>query len=228
MPSGLNVGCCGFPVGRSRYFPEFDAVEITSTATRIPKIETAERWRSEAPPGFKFSIRVPRILTASSPFRITPALRKTLASFRAVLEALEPHFVVYETPAVFYPSADNMRAMYDFFKGPGRGPWRSVWIPRGRQFDEKIRTRICTDLRILLGADALNAEDPPSGTRYWRLTGRAEGGHRVSRGVSFTDAELRTAMSRCASGKNSYVFLENAAMFRDAKRLKKYSITGQF
>jgi len=225
MSFGLNVACCGFPVSRDRYFSEMDAVEITSTATRIPKIETAQRWRDEAPRGFRFSVRVPRILTGDSPFRMLPAVKKTWKSFLAVLDILEPHFVVYETPAVFYPSADHMRAMYDFFKGPGRGPWRSVWIPRGRQFNEKIRSSICSDLRITLGMDALHSDEAPKGTRYWRLSGRMEG-RRVSRGVSFNEKELRDTMARCASGKDSFIFFENAAMWRDAQRLKKLSITG--
>jgi len=228
VKGALRVGTCGFPVARDRFFSELDAVEITSTASRLPKIETAERWKSEAPPGFTFAVRAPReIGGGDSPFRMTPALRKTVRDFGAVLAVLSPAFVVYDTSPVFYPSADHMRAMYGYFKGSGRGPWRIVWMPRGRQFETKLLTKIASDLKLMIGFDALRAEEAPRETRYWRLGGRWEG-RRVSRGVSFPDTELRDAVSRCASGRESFLFLENAAMWRDARRLKHYTVTGRF
>lgn len=228
MKGALNVGTCGFPVARDRYFSELDAVEITSTAVRLPKLDTVRRWKAEAPEGFVFSVRAPRDIGGrDNPFRMTPALRKTVREFGALLEALAPAFVVYDTSPVFYPSADHLRAMYQYFKGPGRGPWRTVWMPRGSQFDAKLLAKIASDLRLMIGFDALRADEAPRETRYWRLGGRWEG-RRVSRGVSFGESELREAVSRCASGRETFLFLENAAMWRDARRLKKFAVTGKF
>jgi uncharacterized protein YecE (DUF72 family) len=225
---GLHVGCCGFPVARDRYFPEFDAVEISTTVKRVPRRETVERWKAEAPRGFTFSVRAPRdVCGGDRPFRPGPKMKTVWSAFKETLEILSPAFVVYETPKLFYPSADHTRAMYEFFKGPGRGPWRSVWIPRGRHFDERLRGRIVSDLNLTLGADALLSFDAPRGTRYWRLSGRSEG-RRISRGVSFTDEELREAVSRCAGGRSAYLFFDNAAMWRDARRMKKYCAVGRF
>ena len=44
----LQVGCRGFPVGRERYFRELSAVEVSDTRSRLPRLETARRWRESA------------------------------------------------------------------------------------------------------------------------------------------------------------------------------------
>ena len=57
-PSGLKrvyfaamfvVACSGFPVPVSRYWQEFDAVEISDTEIAIPGAGTVRRWIREAP-----------------------------------------------------------------------------------------------------------------------------------------------------------------------------------
>jgi len=52
----IKAGCCGFAVkgGAKTYYKLFDVVELQSTFYRLPKIETAERWRREAPEWFEF------------------------------------------------------------------------------------------------------------------------------------------------------------------------------
>jgi len=48
----LEIGCCGFPVARPKYFGEFSVVEIQQTFYNLPRMTTAEKWREEAPKGF--------------------------------------------------------------------------------------------------------------------------------------------------------------------------------
>ncbi|MDE2291307.1 MAG: DUF72 domain-containing protein, partial [Elusimicrobia bacterium] len=63
MGPELHVGCRGFPVARERYFQRLRAVEVSDTRRRLPRLETARRWRAEAPPGFAFSLVVPAAVT---------------------------------------------------------------------------------------------------------------------------------------------------------------------
>jgi len=41
----------------SRYFSEFSIVELQSTFYKLPMVKTAEKWRSQAPEGFEFTLK---------------------------------------------------------------------------------------------------------------------------------------------------------------------------
>ena len=75
-PSGLLVGCAGwslpracldaFPVEGShleRYAAVFPIVEINSSFYKPHKPETYARWADSVPEGFRFSVKVPRLIT---------------------------------------------------------------------------------------------------------------------------------------------------------------------
>lgn len=49
--------------GLARYAEYFGAVEINSTFYRLPRPQTIERWRDGTPPGFRFTVKVPRSIT---------------------------------------------------------------------------------------------------------------------------------------------------------------------
>ncbi|MEM2896330.1 MAG: DUF72 domain-containing protein [Candidatus Bathyarchaeia archaeon] len=53
----IKVGCCGFPTGKKKYFKTFKLVELQSTFYDIPKLESAHRWRKEAPEDFEFTVK---------------------------------------------------------------------------------------------------------------------------------------------------------------------------
>lgn len=49
--------------GLPRYAEYFNAVEINSTFYRLPRAQTIERWRDGTPPGFRFTVKMPRSIT---------------------------------------------------------------------------------------------------------------------------------------------------------------------
>ena len=69
-----RVGCSGFVYGdwRGVVYPEnlpqrrwfehyatlFDTVELNNTFYRLPPVETVEKWREQAPPGFVYSLKL--------------------------------------------------------------------------------------------------------------------------------------------------------------------------
>ncbi|MFH1725480.1 MAG: DUF72 domain-containing protein [Elusimicrobiota bacterium] len=172
----VKVGCCGFPVARSSYFPRLAAVEVVSTATRLPRLETARRWRTEAPEGFEFVLRAWRRIThppTSSAyrrpapdararsglrcghFRATDEVGEAWHAFEDVAAVLRPHLIVFDTPSSFYPNADHFRDMYRFFKGIRRGGAALVWAPQGRGWERPMVRKVCADLGLIHGVEPL-------------------------------------------------------------------------
>jgi uncharacterized protein YecE (DUF72 family) len=61
--NGLKVGCCGFPRGRKEYFRQFRLVEVQQTFYKMPDLETAIKWRQEAPTDFEFTLKAWQLIT---------------------------------------------------------------------------------------------------------------------------------------------------------------------
>src|ERR1700733_11887003 len=72
----MRIGCAGcnvpkqhmplFPAAGShlhRYARRFNAVEINSSFYRPHRRATYERWRASVPQSFRFSVKVPRLIT---------------------------------------------------------------------------------------------------------------------------------------------------------------------
>jgi len=53
----IEIGCCGCPVSRKRYFEQFPVVEIQQTFYLPPQILLAQKWRREAPKDFEYTIK---------------------------------------------------------------------------------------------------------------------------------------------------------------------------
>jgi uncharacterized protein YecE (DUF72 family) len=53
----VKIGCCGFAVGMKDYFRQFKLVEVQQTFYKIPRLETALRWREAAPTDFEFTLK---------------------------------------------------------------------------------------------------------------------------------------------------------------------------
>jgi uncharacterized protein YecE (DUF72 family) len=76
---GIYVGCSGWvyrhwkgsfypanlPQKRwlERYASEFDTVEINASFYRLPLASTFDKWRDQAPPGFRYAVKVNRFIT---------------------------------------------------------------------------------------------------------------------------------------------------------------------
>lgn len=86
-PGSPRIGCAGwsipavhaslFGAGDSvlaRYATRFDAVEINSSFHRPHRHATYARWAATVPPGFRFSVKLPRSITHDARLRATGAL----------------------------------------------------------------------------------------------------------------------------------------------------------
>jgi uncharacterized protein YecE (DUF72 family) len=237
----IKVGCCDYPVSRPAYYGRFSTVEVNSTFYALPRLSTAERWREEAPRDFDFSVKAWQLVThpSSSPtylkvrpkqdprrlercghFRATDETAEAWEKFLAVARVLKPRFVLFQTPASFYPNPDHLRDMYRFFKRIPR-EWSLVWEPRAGWEPDMVR-RVCRDLGLVRGLDPLYDEPDRDGVRYFRLHGTRQG-RRIVYAHAFGDEELRKALARCAGGP-AYVYFNNVSMWEDAQRFDRLAL----
>lgn len=133
--SYVVVGCCGFPVSRSRYYRLFEAVELQETFYDPPNPERLKRYREEAPEGFKFSMKGWQAIThpPDSPTwrrsRFRPPLgsegkyghlrptEENMKAWELVREAarnLGATYVVLQLPPSFNYSRENLTNIREF------------------------------------------------------------------------------------------------------------------
>jgi uncharacterized protein YecE (DUF72 family) len=233
----ILVGCCGFPVSQARYFAEFRAIEVNATFYQPPRLSTVERWRLEAPKDFQFAVKAWQLVThpSSSPtyrrltekfspqalarcghFQKTPEVFRAWKATRRIALALKAKVVLLQTPTSFFPGADLLKAMYDFFKTVERDEFLVAWEPRGDAWKEPLVRQVCADLDLLHAVDPLHALPAPGRLRYFRLHGAYRAGHIVY-GHRYSEEELIRLAGLCR-GKPGYVFFNNSEMYDDARR----------
>jgi len=61
----LLIGCCGIPGGLAKYSREFGVVELNSTFYKLPRTETAKRWRETVSKDFVFTVKCHQAVTHS-------------------------------------------------------------------------------------------------------------------------------------------------------------------
>ena len=112
----IRIGCSGwnyrhwrelfYPKGLPQrrwfdfYAEHFDTVEINNSFYRLPKAETFETWREQAPPGFCYAVKANRFLTQAKKLKdCAEPLARMMAPFRALGDRLGP--ILYQLPPRF-------------------------------------------------------------------------------------------------------------------------------
>jgi uncharacterized protein YecE (DUF72 family) len=244
-----QIGTCGFGIARARYAELFSCVEVQHTFYQPPKISTLERWREEAPPDFEFVLKAWQLIThnAKSPtyrrlkrnlsevekqgagyFRPTPIVKEAWKVTLACARALRARTILFQCPASFKPTKENIFHLKKFFSGLNRKhdeEFNFGWEPRG-DWDSQTVTSLCEDLQLQHVVDPFTARSLTPNHLYFRLHGR--NGWRYE----YDETELRelAAMFSESIAKNNrkprdggldkaqtpYVFFNNARMTKDA------------
>ncbi|MCA1591644.1 MAG: DUF72 domain-containing protein [Acidobacteria bacterium] len=232
----VKAGCCGFRAAQSEYTALFSVVEVQQTFYQPPQVETLRRWREAAPKNFEFTLKAWQLIThaARSPtykrlkrklteeereecgaFRPTPIVREAWDMTRACAEALKAKRVLFQCPASFTPSPENLKRMRAFFSTVERRKLKFCWEPRGGWPDKTVRD-LCDELDLVHVVDPFAARTvTTSRERYFRLHGR--GGWRYQ----YETGELEELLTMLPRGKTSYVLFNNVRMLEDAARLQE-------
>lgn len=211
------VACPGFPVPVSRYFREFQGVEISETELGIPGAGTVRRWLREAPEGFVFSLLAPKDI-AGSGFQLTPANDKLVKEVGALCKSMKADAIVFSAPVEFTPTRPNKTALKKFVESlPARYP-KAVLSLTGWKLSEVVAA-IGTKKNVVPAIDPLVDETEPkkSDLVYFRLPGPA--GHRSR----YDEGALEKAVARiqACTAKLVVCVFHNVDMHANAMRTRE-------
>jgi uncharacterized protein YecE (DUF72 family) len=228
----IKVGCCGFIVSQKRYFQLFGLIEIQNTFYQLPQLSTAEKWRASAPEGFQFTLKAWQLIThepTSPTYRrlskaIAPAEFDRYGRFRSTSEVLDgwhqtalfartlgASLVVFQCPASFRPTDENIVNMRRFFGRIDREGLRLVWEPRGPWPEDSI-LNLCEEFGLIHCVDPFKNRPLFGDFQYFRLHGISGFSYQYS------DGDLERLRSWVAK-KPTYVLFNNNWMKEDALRL---------
>jgi len=239
-PYDLRVGCCGTPTGLAKYATTFPVVEVQQTFYQPPRLSTLNRWRSQVPRDFEFTLKAWQLITheASSPtyrrlrekldnhqrreagaFRLSATV---MAAWQRTLEcarALASRIIVFQSPAGFLPTKANKANLKAFFReirrvAPSREPRIYVWEPRGKWKPEEVRD-LCDELSLVHGVDPFPQHPTTPGLGYFRLHGRT--GYRYR----YTEADLQALLKMARAFVQCSVLFNNISMLKDAKSFQQ-------
>ena len=220
----------------AEYVKHFAVVEVQQTFYQPPQVKTLEKWRADAPDDFEFTMKAWMLITheARSPtyrrlkrelteeereqcgsFKPTPMVREALAVTLACAEALAARRLLFQCPASFKPTKDNIKNMRAFFSGIERPPdLQFLWEPRGGWPDQLVK-ELCHELDLTHVVDPFAARTVTPRRPYFRLHGRT--GFRYV----YEDDELEELYAMLPRDKTSYVLFNNVRMREDATRFQE-------
>jgi len=89
------------------YAEHFDTVEINNSFYRLPKAETFDTWRCQAPAGFSYAVKANRFLTQAKKLKeCEEPLERMMAPIRHLGSALGP--ILYQLPPGFHINLERL------------------------------------------------------------------------------------------------------------------------
>jgi len=243
----VKIGCCGFPIGRKKYFQSFNLVEIQETFYRLPKLTTAIKWRAESPSDFEFSLKCWQAVThpPTSPtwrragvsieeekfdsYGLLKPTKENLEAWdrtREVCKALNSRICVIQCPPQFSCTAENVDNIRRFFNAIARDGLRIAWEPRGNWKEHRDAiANLCHELDLIHIVDLLR-HDPAiiTETVCTRLHGL--GFREYDYNYKYTDNDLKVLAEKVTAlqkrkVREVYVLFNNVHMLEDATSLRQ-------
>jgi uncharacterized protein YecE (DUF72 family) len=235
-PMRTRVGLCGFTVAMRAYAERFPVVEVQSTFYDPPADAVMQRWRASTAPTLEYTMKVWQLVThaATSPtyrrmkrvldpgdvpghFRASAAVERGWQRSLECARLLDATAMLFQCPASFTPSPENVRNLREFFERIERPQARLLWEPRGAAWvaQRELALALCRDLGLVHVVDPFVTPPRAGVAVYWRLHGL--GGARNS----YDDDQLRTLASMLDAARDdepTYVMFNNLPRVADATR----------
>jgi uncharacterized protein YecE (DUF72 family) len=232
----IRLGLCGWTISQREYFERFPVVEVQQTFYDPPAKAVMARWRATAPPEFEFTLKAWQVIThqgTSSTYRrlkrpLSDAQRAEAGSFRwnqttrdawsLTLECakiLRATSVLFQCPASFRPTDDNVARMREFFKEAAREGLRFLWEPRGDSWPYELIEQLCRELDLLHVVDPLVHRCVTPELLYYRLHGTTGARH------VYTDQELARLAALLDGDGTAYVMFNNMPRDNDSERFRR-------
>ena len=237
----IKVGCCGWSslrgedVGEANwkarfshklqlYAAHFPLVEVNSTFYRLPKPDTARRWRAladQVDEGFEFTVKVNQVVTHRARFRGQAAL-DAFHRTSEIARLLRARILLLQCPPSFGPSQENEAALGEFLARVDREEFTLVWEPRGKWEEAPDRVaELCRELSLVHCTDPFKAWPAVTGElAYLRLHGAPPGERMYYYRYSREDLLwLKRDLERRGPPR-VYVLFNNVYMCQDALAFK--------
>jgi uncharacterized protein YecE (DUF72 family) len=229
---GPRVGLCGWTISQREYVEQFALVEVQHTFYEPPADPLLQRWRTQVPPGFEFTMKAWQVVThdGSSPtyrrmkqppppeerdqvgsFRLTPPVLAAWERTRECARILHATAVLLQCPRSFRPTEANVERMRTFFDAVERPEARLLWEPRG-PWPAYLVAELCRDLALAHVVDPMQTETVTPEQTYYRLHGTTGARHVHS------PEELRRLRDRVQGRPDPYVLFNNLPRTGDAQR----------
>jgi len=240
----IKIGCCGFPGGIEQYFKIFSITEVQRTFYKPPGEETLKKWREKAPKDFEFTVKAWQLIThnPSSPtykkaginipdekknlygyFNPTSEVLDAWETTSTICKILGVKICLFQCPASFTPSKENIKNMKAFFSTINRSDLLFVWEPRGKNWTAPLVKGLCEELDITHVVDpfASNPTYLARDTAYLRLHGSPPGKKMYQYKYSDIDLHRLRDVLQAINAKQCYLLFNNISMKEDALRFQK-------
>ncbi|MET1160740.1 MAG: DUF72 domain-containing protein [Thermoprotei archaeon] len=251
----LKIGCCGFPVSRSKYYSVLNVVELQNTFYELPSEEWFNKIRSEAPENFEFTIKAWQVIThpSTSPtwkkmkkkpggdlnnYGYLKPTRENIEAFEKIVNAahiLKSRIIILQTPASMPFSDEVIKWVSEFFEQARSLIDKNMiigWEPRGKWADERdILKRILAKYEILHVVDLFRREPAHlvNGILYTRLHGIGSGEVNYKYKYTREDFDKLLGFLDKYNFNVAYIMFNNVYMFNDAVALKEFvAKTGKY
>ena len=231
----IKIGTCGFGVAQAEYARRFSCVEVQHTFYQPPRLTTLNRWLTQMPADFEFTLKAWQLITheARSPtyrrlkrklsktekaeaggFKATEIVKEAWGATLAAAQALRAKTILFQCPSSFKQTANNVADMEKFFSSIDRQDLNLCWEPRG-DWDADVVRSICISLELCHVVDPFIGTTVTPDKYYFRLHGRSGWRYQYELG------ELKELTTSLVKSKRGYVFFNNSKMTEDALRLCK-------
>lgn len=231
----IKIGTCGFGVAQAEYARKFSCVEVQHTFYEPPQLTTLNRWRRQMPADFEFTLKAWQLIThdAKSPtyrrlkrqlskaekaeagsFRATEIVNEAWGAMLAAAQELRAKTILFQCPASFTQTAENIASMEKFFSSIDRQDLNLCWEPRG-DWDAAVVRSICVSFKLCHVVDPFIGKTVTPDNYYFRLHGRSGWRYQYELG------ELKELATSIRKSERGYVFFNNSKMTEDALKFCK-------
>lgn len=243
----IYVGCCGYPVSRSKYYSSFKIVELQNTFYDLPSLDWAHKTREEAPDDFTFTLKAWQVITHphTSPtwkkmkkkpigdlenYGFLKPTRENIDAFLKTLEiakALGSRVIVLQTPSSMPSSDDMIKQVDSFFDAVKSYIDKELvigWEMRGEILGNREIPRLLEKHDVVHVVDIFRTRPLYKGTRgvlYIRLHGIGPGEVNYRYDYTMDDLEKLGNLIRDEEYSVGYILFNNVKMYDNALSFKQ-------
>ncbi|RLF07651.1 MAG: DUF72 domain-containing protein [Thermoprotei archaeon] len=247
----VKVGCCGWAVkgGMKKYFETFDLIELQSTFYKLPSVETAKRWREEAPQNFTYTMKAWQAIThpptsptwrksglkiSSEAYEKYGFLKPTNENYEAwdksieIAKILKCSVLVIQLPPSFVKNNENIMNIKTFMNSVERPQSLEIGIEfRHESWDLETVKSLCEELNLIHIIDPFkqNLARTTSQIIYYRLHGLGQRAYVYDYSISELEQLYEKWVKPYEREKEVYVLFNNTNMAADALDFKKIIAT---